>query len=570
MATDAGVAVDRAGFNAAMAEQRARAKRARKGGSAEVVMETYRELVEQHDTTDFTGRDEHETKARVLSVMKRESDDLEVFLDRTPFYAESGGQVGDIGTITTDTGRLEVTDTTYALPGLHRHTARLVEGEVRPDQEAVAAIDVVRRQAIRRNHTGTHLLHWALREVLGEHVKQQGSLVAPDYLRFDFSHHRATSPQELARVEDLANGEVLANDPVRHYETTKAQAAEAGAIAFFGDKYGEIVRVLEAGRHSVELCGGTHVGALGDIGPIRITSESSIGSNQRRIFATTGTTTLERVRRDREALVQAATLLAVAPDDVVEGLERLRDALSEARDQLKAAQRVAAGAGAASLAAEAVDGVVVARRDDLSRDELKDLAVAVREQSGVRAVVLGAAPAGGGVALVAAVVWWPLSCWLRRPGRSGVGAARRPTWPSPGGAIRAVSTRRSATPGPLPPSPPPRRENPRPRPGEPTHRGGGERSIGNAGHTPCRARTGRQSGPRPRGGGRVGGRRRGRSGGRGPAPVAGRQRRPCRALGAGRGGEAGGPPARARGVPRRALYHRKRQPCPGGRRDEGT
>ncbi len=402
MASDAGVAVDRAGFDAAMAEQRARGKLARKGGSAEVVMEAYRELVEQHGPSDFTGRDENETKARVLAVVEPEGDEVEIFLDRTPFYAESGGQVGDTGTITTDTGRLQVLDTTYALPGLHRHTARMVEGEVRPGQEAVATIDVGRRQAIRRNHTGTHLLHWALREVLGDHVKQQGSLVAPDYLRFDFSHHCATSPKELARVEDLANGEVLANDAVRHYETTKAQAAEAGAIAFFGDKYGEIVRVLEAGRHSVELCGGTHVGALGDIGPIRITSESSIGSNQRRIFATTGTTTLERVRRDREALARAATLLAVPPDEVVGGLERLRDDLKEARDQLKAAQRAAAGAGAADLAAEAIDGVVVARRD-LGRDELKDLAVAVREQPGMRAVVLGSAPDAGGVALVAAV-----------------------------------------------------------------------------------------------------------------------------------------------------------------------
>ncbi|HEV2070412.1 MAG TPA: DHHA1 domain-containing protein, partial [Acidimicrobiales bacterium] len=264
-------------------------------------------------------------------------------------------------------------------------------------------IDVERRQAIRRNHTGTHLLHWALREMLGDHVKQQGSLVGPDYLRFAFSHHAATTPEQLAMVEDLANQEVLANDRVRHYETTKAQAVEVGAIAFFGDKYGEIVRVLEAGRHSVELCGGTHVSALGDIGPIRITSESSIGSNQRRIFATTGTGTLERIRQDREELARASALLAVPPDEVVAGVERLRDELRAARDQLKAAQRAAAGAGAARLASEAVDGVVVARRDDLGREQLKDLAVAVREQPGVRAVVLGGAPAAGGVALVAAV-----------------------------------------------------------------------------------------------------------------------------------------------------------------------
>ena len=311
--------------------------------------------------------------------------------------------MGDTGTISAAGARVEVLDTTYALPGLHRHLARPVEGELREGQEVVAAIDVERRQAIRRNHTGTHLLHWALRQVLGDHVKQQGSLVGPDYLRFDFSHFQAVTPEELAAVEDLANAEVLANDPVRHYETTKAQAAEAGAIAFFGEKYGDIVRVLEAGRHSVELCGGTHVSALGDIGPIRITSESSIGANQRRIFATTGTGTLARARADRHQLDRAAALLAVPPDEVVSGLDRLREELKEAREELKAAQRAAAAAGAGGLAAGAVDGVVVARRDGAGRDELKDLAVAVREQAGIRAVVLGGAPPGGGVALVAAV-----------------------------------------------------------------------------------------------------------------------------------------------------------------------
>ncbi len=403
MAAERGVAVDRAGFDAAMAAQRARGKESRRGGEADLPVEVYRRLAERAGATEFTGREEHETKARVLEVVQAGEGHLEIFLDRTPFYAESGGQVGDTGTIATDTGRAEVLDTTYALPGLHRHVARLVEGEILEGQEAVATIDDERRQAIRRNHTGTHLLHWALRQVLGDHVKQQGSLVGPDYLRFDFSHHAPTSPEELAAIEDLANAEVLANDRVRHYETTKAQAVEAGAIAFFGDKYGEIVRVLEAGRHSVELCGGTHVSALGDIGPIRITSESSIGANQRRIFATTGTGTLERVRRDREQLARAAGLLAVPPDEVADGLERLREELKDLRDQLKAAQRAAAGAGAAELAARAVDGVVVARRDAVGRDELKDLAVAVRQQPGVRAVVLGGSPPGGGVALVAAV-----------------------------------------------------------------------------------------------------------------------------------------------------------------------
>ncbi len=403
IAAEREVVVDRAGFDTAMAAQRTRGKQARRGGGADLPVEVYRRLVEREGVTDFTGREENQTKARVLEVVEGEDGALEVFLDRTPFYAESGGQVGDTGTITTDTGRVEVLDTTYALPGLHRHAGRRVEGTIRAGQEAVAAIDVERRADIRRNHTGTHLLHWALRQVLGDHVKQQGSLVSPEYLRFDFSHHAPAAPEELALVEDLANAEVLANDRVRHYETTKAQAVEAGAIAFFGDKYGEIVRVLEAGRHSVELCGGTHVSALGDIGPIRITSESSIGANQRRIFATTGIATLAQVRRDRDELARAAALLTVPPGEVVGGVERLREELKDARDQLKGALRAAAGAGAAELAVEAVDGVVVVRRDGVGRDELKDLAVAVRQQAGVRAVVLGGAPPGGGVALVAAV-----------------------------------------------------------------------------------------------------------------------------------------------------------------------
>ena len=151
----------------------------------------YRELVEQFGTTEFTGYAEYESKARVLAVLPVPDGRVEVFLDRTPFYAEAGGQVGDTGTITTDTGRLEVLDTTAALPGLHRHLARVTAGAVTAGQEAVATIDAERREAIRRNHTGTHLLHWSLREVLGPHVKQAGSLVAPDRLRFDFSHYAA-------------------------------------------------------------------------------------------------------------------------------------------------------------------------------------------------------------------------------------------------------------------------------------------------------------------------------------------------------------------------------------------
>ena len=214
---------------------------------------------------------------------------VEIFLDRTPFYAESGGQVGDTGTILTDDrrgrgGRHDLRaarPAPHTRPGHERRDHRRTGRATRRSTSTVAS-------AIRRNHTATHLLHWALRKVLGDHVKQAGSLVAPDRLRFDFSHYAGVTADEIERIEALANGEVLANDPVRAYETTKDEADAMGAIAFFGDKYGDIVRVLEAGPNSLELCGGTHVRATGDIGTIKIVSEGSIGSNLRRIEAVTG------------------------------------------------------------------------------------------------------------------------------------------------------------------------------------------------------------------------------------------------------------------------------------------
>ena len=408
IASERGFEVDDTGFQVAMDEQRSRAKDARKAaGPASGDVDRYHEVLDEFGPTEFTGRIEDESTARVLAVTDvAEAEDgtmaAAVFLDHTPFYAESGGQVGDTGTISTDTGRAEVLDTTYALPGLHRHSVRIVDGVLSAGQVATAAIDVDRRNAIRRNHTATHLLHWGLRQVLGDHVKQQGSLVTPDRLRFDFSHYEAVTPDELVAIEDLVNREILANDPVRHYETTKANAEAVGAIAFFGDKYGDIVRVLEAGRHSVELCGGTHVRATGDIGPVKIVSEGSIGSNLRRIEALTGTGPIERLRREEAVLAKAASLLGVPPDELVEGVEKRLTELKATRDELKALRRQAASGRAAELAALAVDGVVVARVDGVGRDDLRDLTVAVRDL-GVRAAVLGGAPEEGGVALVAAV-----------------------------------------------------------------------------------------------------------------------------------------------------------------------
>ncbi|HEX6787586.1 MAG TPA: alanine--tRNA ligase-related protein, partial [Acidimicrobiales bacterium] len=405
-----GVDVDIDGFNVEMAEQRRRAKEARKtGGVDDDRVDRYRELVEQFGTTEFFGDSDDEGDVRVLAVVPVASADgadagtVEIFTDRTPFYAESGGQVGDTGTITTATGRATVLDTTYALPGLRRHVARVEEGELVAGQEAHAAIDADRRRAIRRNHTGTHILHWALRQVLGNHVKQAGSLVAPDRLRFDFSHYAPVTADEIERIEDLANGEVLSNDRVRVYETTKAEAEAMGAIAFFGDKYGDVVRVLEAGRNSLELCGGTHVRALGDIGTIKIVSEGSIGSNLRRIEAVTGMASVELLQRDERELSELAGLLATTPASVADGVRRKLDEIKGLQDEIRSLRATAAAGRAAELAAGGEGGLVVARVDDLPPGDLRDLAIAVREQPGVTTVLLGGRSDTGGASLVAAL-----------------------------------------------------------------------------------------------------------------------------------------------------------------------
>jgi alanyl-tRNA synthetase len=359
-----------------------------------------------------------------------------VFLDRTPFYAEGGGQVGDTGLITTESGTLRVVDTTAPITGLHRHTVELVDGQAVPGQDAVASVDAARRGSIRRNHTGTHLLHWALREVLGGHVKQQGSLVGPDYLRFDFSHHAGVRPEELAYVQELVNADVLANAAVHAFETTKAHADELGAVSFFDEKYGEYVRVVEAGEHSRELCGGTHVGALGSIGTIQVISESSIGSNIRRIFALTGAGSLARLRERDEVLRQAAEMLKASPEELPAAVARLQEAQRALADEVKLLRAQAARGRAGELAASAVDGVVVARVDDVPADQLKELALGIREQPGVRGAVLMGSPDGERVAVVAAVradSGLPDAPALVREATGGKGGGKDPTLAQGGG-----------------------------------------------------------------------------------------------------------------------------------------
>ena len=399
MAAEAGAEVDSAGFEKAMATQRERARadaRARRAGAGEEAV--YRQLLDSSGPTVFTGYVHAQDPVTVVAVMDgTEPGTAEIVLDRTPFYAESGGQVGDTGTITTETGRALVADTQSVLPGLTVHRAR-VEGEIFPGQDALAAIDVARRDATRRNHTGTHLLHAALRQVLGDHVRQQGSNVAPERLHFDFSHPEAVRPEELVDISRLVNGQVLGDDPVETIETSKAEAEAMGALAFFDDKYGERVRVVRAGSRSTELCGGTHVNALGMIGPVTIVSEGSIGSNTRRLEAVTGAGSLALGEQRQRELADAARLLRVEPGGVVEALERLLERQKQADKELQRLRGASLDTTAADLAARVHDGVVVERVDDLGPDELRNLAQAITRLGPVVAVVAGT-PDGAKVAL---------------------------------------------------------------------------------------------------------------------------------------------------------------------------
>jgi alanyl-tRNA synthetase len=421
ISNERGVGVDAEGFEAAMATQRERARQGSKAAAItpEAVAEAWRALRVSHGATEFLGYSEIAAEAQILAVLSSAlapdfanvdgeqaaegSELLEVFLDRTPFYAEGGGQVGDTGEITTPTGRFRVIDTTAVIEGLTRHLGYLVDGVIEIG-EATATIDVERRDAIRRNHTGTHLLHWALREVLGDHVRQQGSLVAADRLRFDFSHFGSVSPEEIARIEDLVNAEVLRDSAVSTAISSRDEAEADGAIAFFGEKYGDRVRVVHAGRTSVELCGGTHVAALGMIGPMRIVSERSIGSNTRRIEAMTGTATLAMMRAADQALSEAADLLQATPTEVPAAAERVLARQRALEEELRALRTVQLGIDAESLAEEAAGngGVVVARRDGLDPNALRDLALSVRDRPGVRAVGLAGLAGHDRVALVVA------------------------------------------------------------------------------------------------------------------------------------------------------------------------
>lgn len=415
IASDEGMKVDRESFDALMREQRDRARLAREGETSEECG-IYLDMGETLGSTCFEGYDCDRLTSRVLSIVvdgeqvEEATGDLEVelVLERTPFYSESGGQVGDAGTVRIPGGTVRVADTFYGAPDLALSKGRL-EGTVRIGDSAEAAVDMERRTATARNHSATHVLHWALRQVLGTHARQAGSLVTPERLRFDFTHFKAVEPAELELIERLANERVLEDAPVSTTVEGREDAMAAGAMALFGEKYANEVRVVKMGEFSQELCGGTHVESTGRIGPIRIVGESGIGAGLRRIEATTGFETLRHYKFAEGLLGETAGLLKVTgeelPRRVTEVLARLKELeRAAARDKSRSAQSMAADIiESGKLLSAGGKRFLLARLDSEDLKSLRDLADVIMNKKKDLGGVALAARAGDKAQLVVKV-----------------------------------------------------------------------------------------------------------------------------------------------------------------------
>ncbi|NIJ36166.1 alanyl-tRNA synthetase [Sphingopyxis panaciterrae] len=355
-----GITVDRGGFDTAMAQQKAAARAAWKGSGQKASEEIWFDLAETNGSTEFTGYGATTGEGTVIALVKdgvqvseaKAGDELVVLTNQTPFYGESGGQMGDAGTIATLEGaKASVSDTGKPLGRLHAHHAKLEAGSLKVGDAVQLTVDAARRDRIRANHSATHLLHAALRNRLGGHVTQKGSLVAEDRFRFDFSHPKALSAEEIADVEAEVNAQIRGNEAVTTRLMTPDDAVAAGALALFGEKYGDEVRVLSMGKadernYSVELCGGTHVRALGDIALFKIISESAVSSGVRRIEALTGDAARQWLNGRDEALKAAAAALKTSPDEVPARVAALAEQLKKVERELADAKKAIALGGA--------------------------------------------------------------------------------------------------------------------------------------------------------------------------------------------------------------------------------
>ena len=416
LARERGFTVDDAGFADSMKEQRARGRAAweARGGTKDEEISIYAEVLKEHGETEFVGYRQNNIEAEIVALIAdaesigsaQQGDEVFVLLNRTPFYGESGGQVGDIGTIESQDAKLVVQDTLKPSADLVAHKCQVIEGEITPYTAVHAKIDTEHRSAVAVSHTATHLLHSGLRRVLGTHVGQAGSLVEAGRLRFDFSHYESVSSEQLREIEVYVNEKIRGNDVLSIREMPLDDAKAQGALAFFGDKYGDTVRVVQAGDYSVELCGGTHVDATGELGFVKLMGESSIAAGVRRVEALTGKTAMTTIQDDTALISEVAGLLKAPKTDLRERIERLLQEQRELAQQLQhlksqqALGNVDALVKSATLVADVP--VVASCMADTDRDGLRRLVDEIKNRL-VSGVVALAAVSGNEVAFVVGV-----------------------------------------------------------------------------------------------------------------------------------------------------------------------
>ncbi len=401
IADESGVSVDRGAFELLMEEQRTRARKQAGAGHKEIfVSSLYHDIKEEVGASRFIGYEKDEADAKIVAMADGErmktvamaGEEVDIVLDETPFYAEKGGQFGDQGEIRTESGTFVVSDTIAPVADLVVHKGKVTEGRLELEETVRAVIDGRRRRAIARNHTATHLLHWALRAVLGSHVKQAGSLVDADRFRFDFNHHEALTAAQLETIERLMNEKILQDQPVRAFETTIDFAKEAGALAFFGEKYGRFVRLVEIGNFSKELCGGVHVHSSSEVGYIKIVTETGIGADTRRIEAITGEAFLRYVGVLEDRVESAAAILKAKPEHFSEAVAATTERIAALEDELSGLKTEKLGREAKRIAAavQSVDGISLytGRLEGADVDGLRSLADGLRAKVSKAAVVL--------------------------------------------------------------------------------------------------------------------------------------------------------------------------------------
>ncbi len=405
------IAVDTAGFEKSMDEQRAKARAAWAGSGETADQAIWFDVRQKAGATEFLGYDTERAEGQIKAILLdgKEVSSLKanqtgwIITNQTPFYAESGGQQGDQGQLVSGANQGDVLDVQKMVGDLHAHHAKVAKGELKVGDDLVMTVDPVRRAQLRAHHSATHLLHEALRRHLGEHVTQKGSLVAPDRLRFDISHTKAISPEELKRIEDEVNDRIRHNSAVLTRLMTPEEAIAAGAMALFGEKYGEEVRVLSMGsdeggdKYSVELCGGTHARRTGDIGLFKIVGEGAVSAGVRRIEALAGHAAEAHVRHQAELLAEAAATLKVRAEDLpsrlaalVDGQRKIERELAEARKALALAGAGGSGGGNAADEVRDVGGVKLIGRvlNGVPGKDLKGMADEFKKKLGSGVVAL--------------------------------------------------------------------------------------------------------------------------------------------------------------------------------------